>query len=97
MPTRCAPNAPASEIAYSGAKSCWFRLERLTTKSLITARPPASSSLLTIGAELLKIGPQVVDILIVLQAGKSDSGARHCLHGRVNVRHKRLLAPDDAR
>src|SRR6266851_4317198 len=40
MPTRCAPNVAAIEVAYSAATFCGLRPERLTTMSLITTRAP---------------------------------------------------------
>src|SRR5215475_578127 len=47
-------------------------------------------------AELLEIGPQVGDVLVVLDADERHAGTRHLLHRGVDVFRERCLVPRDA-
>src|SRR5262245_35827508 len=153
MPVMRAPNAPATEAAYSAAKSCGPRPERLTTTSLSMARPPRgrrerakiagrrradavyarqaalqramrlkpsgpacarripcrgqgadaipgarqrTSLLLALRAELLEVGPEVGDVLVVLDADERHAGAGHLLHRRTDILDECIVVPGDA-
>src|SRR6266700_842460 len=49
-----------------------------------------------IGFELLEIGPQVGNLLLVLEAGKGHLGARYLGRRSLNVVLERRLVPSDA-
>src|ERR1700684_4227553 len=49
-----------------------------------------------IGVELADIGPQIVDLLLVLDAGKDHLGAGHLGAGVLDVVLEFRLVPDDA-
>src|ERR1700741_2882325 len=53
------------------------------------------SVLCPISPELLEIGPEVRDVLVVLDADKCHAGARHFLHRRADIFGERFLAPRD--
>src|SRR5262245_4974779 len=153
MPVMRAPNVPAIEAAYSAAKSCGPRPERLTTTSLSMARPPRGrrerakiagrrrveavyarravlqramglkpstpawsrrvpcrvqgadaipgardprSLLLALRPETLKVGPEVGDVLVVLDADECHAGAGHLLHRRADILDECVVVPGDA-
>src|SRR5262249_21185975 len=54
------------------------------------------SFLLPISPELLEIGPEVCDVLVVLDADKCHAGARHVLHRRADIFGESFFAPRDA-
>src|SRR5262249_36865033 len=59
--------------------------------------PPLRVSFLRpIGPELLEKGPEVCDVLVVLDADKCHAGARHVLHRRADIFGESFLAPRDA-
>src|SRR4029077_6773154 len=43
--------------------------------------------------ELLEIGPEVCNVLVVLDADKCHAGARHFLHRRADIFGESFLAP----
>src|SRR6516165_1030518 len=56
----------------------------------------ARSFLLAVVPELLEVGPQVPDVLVVLDADKRHAGAGHSLHGRADIGGEGFLAPGNA-
>jgi hypothetical protein len=54
------------------------------------------SFLRPIGPELLAIGPEVGDVLVVLDADKCHARARHFLHRRADIFGESFFAPGDA-
>src|SRR5262249_40881166 len=54
------------------------------------------SLLVAVGPELLEIGPEVGDVLVVLDADEGHPGAGHFLHRGPDIFRERLLAPGDA-
>src|SRR4029077_13237034 len=54
------------------------------------------SFLCPISPELLEIGPEVCNVLVVLDADKCNAGARHFLHRRADIFGESFLAPGDA-
>src|SRR5262249_25198989 len=54
------------------------------------------SFLCPISLELLEIGPEVCDVLVVLDADKCHAGARHVLHRRADIFGESFLAPRNA-
>src|SRR5215470_1370271 len=56
-----------------------------------------ASFLRPISPELLEIGPEVCDVLVVLDADKCHARARHFLHRRADIFGESFLAPGDAR
>ena len=52
---------------------------------------------IAVGIELLKVGPKVVDLLIILDAGESHFRARDFSLGILDVFLEGRLIPDDAR
>src|SRR5262249_30244406 len=55
-----------------------------------------ASFLRPISSELLEIGPEVCDVLVVLDADKCHARARHFLHRRADIFGESFLAPGDA-
>src|SRR5262249_16412735 len=53
------------------------------------------SFLRPISPELPEIGPEVCDVLVVLDADKCHAGARHFLHRRADIFGESFLAPGD--
>src|SRR6185312_2419588 len=51
------------------------------------------SFLCPISPELLEIGPEVCNVLVVLDADKCHAGARHFLHRRADIFGESFLAP----
>src|SRR5262249_24340920 len=60
------------------------------------ARPTRLSFLGPVGPGLLQVGPQIGNVLVVLDADERHAGARHLLHGRADVFVEGLLVPGDA-
>src|SRR2546423_15352678 len=54
------------------------------------------SFLRPISPELLEIGPELGDVLVVFDADKCHAGARHFLHRRADIFGESFLAPGDA-
>src|SRR5262249_6204410 len=54
------------------------------------------SFLCPISLELLEIGPEVCDVLVILDADKCHAGARHVLHRRADIFGESVFAPRDA-
>src|SRR5919201_1521373 len=60
------------------------------------SRPTRLSFLGPVGPELLQVGPQIGNVLVVLDADERHAGARHLLHRRTDVFVEGLLVPGDA-
>src|SRR5882757_3175979 len=52
--------------------------------------------LIAVRPELLEIGPEIGDVLVVLHADECHPGARHLLHRSTDVLRERLVVPGDA-
>src|SRR5262249_50048954 len=57
------------------------------------SRPTRLSFLGPVGPGLLQVGPQIGNVLVVLDADERHAGARHLLHGRADVFVEGLLVP----
>src|SRR5262245_35724522 len=59
-------------------------------------RPLLRSLLLAVRAELLEIGPEVGDFLVVLDADERHAGAGHLLHRGADILDECVVVPGDA-
>src|SRR6516164_7182378 len=49
-----------------------------------------------VGPELLEVGPQIRNVLVILDADECHAGPRHLLHRRADIFVEARLAPGDA-
>src|SRR5919198_6106740 len=80
-----------TRVGFSGMRliaACW--------DEQALALAARSSFLRPIRPEFLEVGPQICDVLVVLDADEGHAGARHLLHRRADVFVERLPAPGDA-
>jgi hypothetical protein len=74
---------------------CWFEpIDGAHTIKPHSRR--ASLFLRPVGLELLEVGPNVCDVLVVLDSHECHSCARHLLHRRANIFVESLFVPGNA-